>query len=35
LGTKDWANELHPKPEGFKRIVQERWQPVLKRAGLA
>jgi hypothetical protein len=35
LAPQDWANELHPKPRGFKKIVQQRWQPVLKNAGLA
>jgi hypothetical protein len=35
LNSKDWANELHPKPSGFKKIVRDRWQPVLEKAGLA
>ncbi len=35
LGEKDWANELHPKGKGFKKIAKERWKPVLKGAGLA
>ncbi len=35
LASQDWANELHPKPGGFKKIAQERWQPVLEKAGLA
>ena len=35
LAEKDWANELHPKGKGFKKIAKERWKPVLKGAGLA
>jgi hypothetical protein len=35
LGPEDWANELHPKPQGFKKIANERWAPVLKDCGLA
>lgn len=35
LRAKDWANELHPRPRGFKKIARERWQPVLQSAGLA
>ena len=28
LTEDEWANELHPTPEGFDRIVRERWIPV-------
>lgn len=35
LEDKDWANELHPKGKGFKKIAKERWKPVLEAAGLA
>jgi hypothetical protein len=35
LAAGDWANELHPKPGGFKKIVKYRWQPLLEQAGLA
>ncbi|MFT7723374.1 MAG: SGNH/GDSL hydrolase family protein [Roseateles sp.] len=34
LKPADWANELHPRPAGFKRLAQ-RWQPVLQQAGIA
>ena len=34
LGADDWANELHPKGKGFKRIVKERWMPLLKSVSL-
>lgn len=34
LTREDWANELHPKPPGFKKIAQ-RWLPVLQSQGLA
>lgn len=27
LVSDDWANELHPKPKGFKKIAVERWLP--------
>jgi hypothetical protein len=29
LAEDEWANELHPTPEGFDRIVRERWIPVV------
>ena len=29
LTEQEWANELHPTPEGFDRIVRERWIPVV------
>lgn len=35
LGPKDWANELHPKGTGFRKIVNRCWKPVLEDAGLA
>jgi hypothetical protein len=35
LVEQDWANELHPKPTGFKKIVKSAWLPVLKEVGLA
>jgi hypothetical protein len=35
LDEGDWANELHPKGKGFKKIANERWKPVLHRANLA
>jgi hypothetical protein len=35
LIEQDWANELHPKPTGFKKIVKSAWLPVLKEVGLA
>lgn len=35
LGESDWANELHPKPRGFRKIAEERWYPELWAWGLA
>jgi hypothetical protein len=35
LKAGDWANELHPKPSGFKDIAKKSWLPVLQNAGLA
>ncbi|MCS6786425.1 MAG: hypothetical protein NZ524_05265 [Thiobacillaceae bacterium] len=35
LTASDWANELHPKPSGFKKIALQRWRPVLENIGLA
>ncbi len=35
LSPADWANELHPKAKGFRKIAKECWKPVLKDAGLA
>jgi hypothetical protein len=35
LAGADWANELHPKPAGFKKLAELKWQPVLKTCGLA
>lgn len=34
LDGSDWANELHPKPSGFKKIATKKWQPVLLRFNL-
>jgi hypothetical protein len=35
LADGDWANELHPKPSGFRKIATQRWRPVLQGLGLA
>jgi hypothetical protein len=35
LSPSDWANELHPKPAGFRKIAEQRWLPVLTQLGLA
>ena len=35
LVPADWANELHPKPAGFRKIARERWLPLLQAHGLA
>jgi hypothetical protein len=35
LAPEDLANELHPKPSGFKKIAVERWKPALQQFGLA
>ncbi|HJV74735.1 MAG TPA: SGNH/GDSL hydrolase family protein [Noviherbaspirillum sp.] len=35
LQAHQWANELHPKPEGFEKIAVDRWAPHLRSAGLA
>jgi hypothetical protein len=29
LAAGEWANELHPTPDGFDRLVRERWMPVV------
>lgn len=29
LTEADWANELHPTPSGFSKLVSKVWQPVL------
>ncbi|HEX5612098.1 MAG TPA: hypothetical protein VFX67_05565 [Burkholderiales bacterium] len=31
----DWANELHPTRDGFDRIVDTKWIPVLQQLGIA
>lgn len=35
LDEGDWANELHPKSAGFKKIAKSAWLPVLEKSGLA
>jgi hypothetical protein len=35
LADSNWANELHPKPAGFRTIAQNCWLPVLEETGLA
>lgn len=35
LAEADWANELHPKPKGFRKIARGRWKPLLEAHGLA
>lgn len=35
LNPSDWANELHPKPRGFKKLAETRWYPELWARGLA
>ena len=35
LAADDWANELHPKPKGFRKIAQQAWRPELEKCGLA
>jgi hypothetical protein len=35
LAETDWANELHPKPSGFKKIAKECWLPALRGKDLA
>ena len=35
LADSDWANEIHPKPEGFEKIGKLKWAPALKSCGLA
>jgi hypothetical protein len=35
LAPEEWANELHPTSQGFRKIVDERWAPVLRRLRLA
>lgn len=35
LQPDDWANELHPKGKGFKKIAVDRWLPKLVEQGLA
>jgi hypothetical protein len=31
----DWANELHPTPSGFNKIVDQRWIPAFRNQNLA
>lgn len=35
LKKEDWENELHPTPDGFKKLAWERWFPALNESGLA
>lgn len=35
LAAGDWANELHPRGAGFRKIAEQRWRPVLESLGLA
>ena len=35
LHDADWANELHPTPNGFEKIADQKWKPELKKCGLA
>jgi hypothetical protein len=35
LQLGDWANELHPKASGFRKIAQHAWLPLLQQLGLA
>ncbi|OEZ50324.1 hypothetical protein JAB1_14390 [Janthinobacterium sp. MP5059B] len=35
LEPNQWANEIHPKPAGFKKIAVTRWTPVLQSLSLA
>ena len=32
---QDWANEMHPTSSGFKKIVAQRWMPILRQWGLS
>jgi len=34
LVEKEWANELHPKGKGFRKLAKTHWKPVLKDIGL-
>jgi hypothetical protein len=34
LTSTEWANELHPKPRGFNKIVRTCWAPAFAAAGL-
>ncbi len=35
LATADWAHEIHPTPNGFKKIAEHCWAPLLRSHGLA
>lgn len=35
LVEKEWANELHPKGKGFRKLAKTAWKPVLRDLGLA
>jgi len=34
LAGADWANEIHPTPNGFKKIAEHCWAPLLRSHGL-
>lgn len=34
LAQMDWANELHPKPSGIKKIAKLAWLPLLSEIGI-
>jgi hypothetical protein len=34
LSENDWANELHPNGDGFRKLAQKRWRPVLRQHNL-
>lgn len=34
LSRKDWANELHPTADGFKKLASKKWMPELAKVGL-
>lgn len=35
LDDTDWANELHPKPKGFRKLAKQKWLPKLQERGLS
>jgi hypothetical protein len=35
VGEKEWQNEIHPKPAGFRRHALQAWKPVLQGINLA
>ncbi|RYG06636.1 MAG: SGNH/GDSL hydrolase family protein [Burkholderiales bacterium] len=35
LAPEDWANELHPTGQGFEKLAELYWRPVLEKAKLA
>lgn len=35
LVASDWANELHPKGQGFAKIAKRKWKPLLEELKLA
>ena len=34
LTGTEWANELHPKPRGFNKVVRTCWSPAFAAAGM-
>lgn len=34
MTSSEWADELHPKPRGFNKIVRSCWAPAFAAAGL-